>query len=73
MPQACIFLKPFSCQLLQTEKRHFWEDESLFPELVAPVASPVAQQLPLPPAECLTRVLSASPQGLGTGPAFLAT
>lgn len=38
VPQAHIFLKPFSRQMLQTERRHFWGDESLYPELVAPVA-----------------------------------
>jgi len=35
--RAHPFLNPFSSQLLQTE-RHFWKDESLFPEPAAPAA-----------------------------------
>lgn len=56
------------------EKRHFWEDESLCPELVAPVAikscGPTA-------ALASSGVPDSGPvcvsQGLGTRPAFLAT
>lgn len=67
MPLAHTFLKPFSSQLLQTEDISGKMKESLFPELVA-------QALRLPPAEeCLAQALSISPQGLGSGPAFLTT
>lgn len=71
MPQAHSLLKCFSSQLLQTA---ILEDESVFPEAVAPVAiescSPAAA---LAPSQVPGLGLPSSPQGLGAGPAFFTT